>query len=255
MKDILNALKVILPGSPMEHKYYLLLGLLAALLCSLNFLTPKMVDYHLYGLVTIATIGSLFYCVTFPITDLLSECYGRAKALKAVFIMLLAQGLVIGMIVIAVKFPDSGVNTPAFNTMYGAMFLGSMGIMLGSFLDVIVVQLFDVYAFGFWKRVTRGRWLWFRNNGSTLLSVFIDQCLFTYLGLFLFTNIGQATAELIGISSTAMYWDIVVAGYILKATIAFLDTPFIYLGRKWIRASLDFKPDETWKRPIGLLKF
>lgn len=255
MKDLLNALKIVLPSSSMQNKYYLLLGLLAALLCSLNFLTPKMVDYHLYGLTVIATIGSLFYCMTFPITDLLSECYGRAKALKAVFIMLLAQGLVIIMIVIAVKFPDSGVNTPAFNQMYNAMFLGSMGIMLGSFIDVTVVQIYDIFAFDFWKRVTRGKCLFIRNNLSTLTSVFIDQCLFTYLGLFLFTNIGQMTAATIGLSVPAMYWSIVVAGYILKATIAVVDTPFVYLGRRWLRKSCDFEQDESWRHLVGQLKF
>lgn len=257
MKDILNTLRIILPKSSMEHKYYLLLGLLTALLCSLNFLTPKMIDYHLYGLTLIATVGSLFYCLTFPITDLISECYGRAKALKAVFIMLLAQGLVIIMTIVAVKVPDSGVNTQAFNEMYGIIFLGSMGIMLGSFIDVTVVQLYDVYAFGFWKRLFRGKWLIARNNLSTLMSQFLDQCLFTYLGLFLFTHVGQGIAESIGISTVAMYWSIVGAGYVVKATIAIVDTPLVYLGRRWVKASPDYAPDETWRESttVGFFKF
>lgn len=252
---MIDAIKILRPSSLMEHKYYLLLGLLSALLCSLNFLTPKMVDYHLYGLVTVASMGSLFYCLTFPITDLLSECYGKAKALKAVFIMLLAQALVILMVVVAVKFPDSGVNTPEFNVMYDSIFLGSVGIMLGSFICVTFVQIYDVFAFDFWKRVTKGKCLFIRNNLSTLVSTFIDQCLFTYLGLFLFTNIGQGIAGAIGLSVPAMYWSIVWAGYILKATIALVDTPFVYLGRRWIKKSPDYKPDETWKERVGWLSW
>lgn len=253
--DILKALRILKPSSPMEYKFYLLLGLLAALLCSLNFLTPKMVDYHLYGMMTVASIGSLFYCLTFPITDLLSECYGKAKALKAVFIMLLAQGLVILMTIAAVKFPDSGINTPEFNIMYNTVFFGSAGIMLGSFIDVAVVQIHDVLAFDFWKRVTKGKCLFIRNNLSTLVSVFIDQLLFTYLGLFLFTNIGQGIAAGIGIPVLSMYWSIVFAGFVLKATIAVIDTPFVYLGRRWIKASTDYQPDVSWKfgKKLGFL--
>ncbi|MBA7588761.1 hypothetical protein ES708_30829 [subsurface metagenome] len=63
MKDLISVFGVFRPKSAMEHKYYLLLGLLAALLCSLNFLTPKMVDYGFSGFALVATIGSLFYCL------------------------------------------------------------------------------------------------------------------------------------------------------------------------------------------------
>jgi len=125
MKDLIKAIQVGGPSSPMEQKYWLLLGLLTALLCSLNFLTPKMVDFHLYGMVVIASVATLFYCMTFPITDLISECYGKQKALRAVFIMLTAQALVILMTVVCVKFPDSGVNTTEFNVMYSSIFLES----------------------------------------------------------------------------------------------------------------------------------
>lgn len=253
--DILGVFKILSPKSTMLQKYLLLTALLTALLSGLNFLTAKMFNFYVFG--SVCSVVTIFYCVTFLFTDLISECYGRKKALQSVGIMLLAQLLVIGMVIICVKLPGGDVNSPEFLDMYGSIFFGSSGIMIGSFLTVALVQVLDVFAFDFWKRVTGGRWLFVRNNLSTIVSTFVDATLFTLLGLFVFTNVGQGIADIVGVTVVSMFWTLALSSWCVKALSAVCDTPFCYLGRKWIRASVDYKEDKSWssRKQLGYIKW
>ncbi|MFA7371624.1 MAG: queuosine precursor transporter, partial [Sphaerochaetaceae bacterium] len=94
-------------------------------------------------------------------------------------------------------------------------------IALASLVAYLVSQLHDVFAYEYWRqRRPQTRWLWLRNNASTMVSQLIDTLIFT-------------TIAFVGIYPWEVLWQIMVTTYLLKWVVAALDTPFIYLAQKW----------------------
>ncbi len=89
-------------------------------------------------------------------------------------------------------------------------------IVLASMVAYLLSQHHDVFAFHFWKRVTQGRFLWLRNNASTMVSQGIDTVLFI-------------TIAFIGVIPTNVLLNMIVAQYVIKIVIAIVDTPLCYL--------------------------
>ena len=104
-------------------------------------------------------------------------------------------------------------------------------LIFGSMTAYLVAQLLDVRLFHFWKRVTRGKHLWLRNNASTMTSQMADTIIVN--SIFLGLGLG-------------LPWDVVakiiVASYIAKLLIALADTPLIYLG-VWLVRRVAHLPD------------
>jgi uncharacterized integral membrane protein (TIGR00697 family) len=95
-------------------------------------------------------------------------------------------------------------------------------LLFGSMAAYLLAQMIDVQLFHFWKRLTRGRYLWLRNNGSTMISQLVDS--FTVNVIFLYKNptvFSGTFGDLMGI---------VFAVYVVKVMIAAADTPLCYLG-------------------------
>jgi len=92
-------------------------------------------------------------------------------------------------------------------------------LILGSMTAYLAAQLLDVKLFHFWKRVTRGRHLWLRNNASTMTSQLVDTIIVN--SIFLGLGLGLAWEVVV---------KIIVASYLAKLLIALADTPFVYLG-------------------------
>ena len=100
-------------------------------------------------------------------------------------------------------------------------------LIFASMTAYLVAQLMDNRLFHFWRRVTKGKHLWLRNNGSTWISQFFD----TVIVNSIFLGFGlQKNWDII--------WQIIVANYIFKLVLAALDTPLIYLGVGWLRRKL-----------------
>jgi len=96
---------------------------------------------------------------------------------------------------------------------------GSTSIaVLASMLAYLFAQFIDIQIYHYWKRLTKGKHLWFRNNCSTFLSQFID----TATVLLLLCLFGEIEWEL--------FLGLLFAGVAFKVIIAALDTPFLYLG-------------------------
>ncbi|MFP4400487.1 MAG: queuosine precursor transporter [Candidatus Woesearchaeota archaeon] len=97
--------------------------------------------------------------------------------------------------------------------------------MLASLTGFIIAQYHDIWAFNFWKKLTKKKHLWLRNNLSTFVSQFIDTVIFTFIAFYLVTpeyNIARM------ISMIIPYW-------LLKVLFAIIDTPLCYLGVKWLK--------------------
>ncbi len=158
------------------------------------------------------------YSVTFLLTDMLSEFYSKREAHRAVWAGFYANLILVAVIGVAVNLPPAPFweHQEAFEALFSPV----PRIVLASMVAYLVSQHFDVLAFHFWKRLTGGRHLWLRNNASTMTSQLVDTVLFITIAFY----------------GTGMPLGTMIQGqYIVKLSIAAMDTPFMYLSR-WIYA-------------------
>lgn len=161
-------------------------GLFLGTLSLLNVLgISRFVDIPLWGGLTLTVaVGTLPYPVTFLCTDLISELYGQTKANQVVWVGLLLNGWIAFILWLGGVLPgpeatdpatgeivrDAAGRLPVFFEIRNLTF----GTVTASMIAYLTAQFVDVQLFHFWKRLTQGRYLWLRNNGSTLISQLVD---------------------------------------------------------------------------------
>ena len=130
---------------------------------------------------------------------------------------------------------DAAGRLPVFFEVRALAF----GAVVASMLAYLAAQLCDVQVFHFWKRVTNGKHLWLRNNGSTLVSQLVDTgtvILVTYW-------IGGLTGVIDESRPVAGQLLVLMAtGYLFKFGFALIDTIPFYLGSRWLRRYLRYDP-------------
>ncbi len=146
------------------------------------------------------TGGELAYCLTFFATDVIAEIWGKRRAAMTVLCGLIANILILVLIRITVLLPPAPFwnGSEAFNAVVGA----TSRITVASIIAFLISQFHDVWMFHLLKGLTKGRFLWFRNNLSTALSQTIDTTIFTLLAFYgvapvLPLIIGQLTIKLL----------------------------------------------------------
>lgn len=201
----------------LAHRIYLVFA--ALFICSLvvsNLIFQKFFYWNPFGLFRFEiSVGLLPYPITFLITDAVSEIYGRRKANDLVLAGIFASVFSLGIIYIANVAPAikaSPVNDAVFSSVFGATSIA----IIASMSAYLLAQFIDVQIYHFWKRLTKGKMLWLRNNFSTVFSQFIDTL--TVLLLLCYSNI--------------IPWDkfttLLAAGFLFKVLVALLDTPLLY---------------------------
>ncbi|MBL8747154.1 MAG: queuosine precursor transporter [Phycisphaerae bacterium] len=173
------------------------------------------------------TVGMLPFPMTFLLTDLLNEYFGKKAARRTTYIAFVMGGLAFAMYAVARKAPilegiPGTATQGAFENVFGAatlMYLASLGAFLFG-------SLLDIFLFGVFKRFTGGRYVWFRATGSTVISQLFDSFLVTFFFFYVAQVLtGGESASFGFIFRTAL------TGYVLKFVIAVAMTPLIYLGR------------------------
>lgn len=102
----------------------------------------------------------------------------------------------------------------------------TLGAVAASMIAYLAAQLVDVQLFHFWKRLTRGKHLWLRNNGSTLVSQLVDT-----VAVILITHFyARALPVDTGKEIWPQLFAFIGAGYLFKLTAALVDTGPFYLG-------------------------
>ncbi len=176
----------------------------------------------IFGMET--SLGVIFYSSIFFATDVLSENYGKAEANKAVRMGFVVSIIVLVMLSMALLYlpsnrPGSAEFSSAIHNAFATIVGFSPQVIFGSLIAYIVSQSFDVWAFHKIKTITGDRWLWLRNNLSTMSSQIIDTAIFTLV----------VWAPIVGIR-TAL--GLGFAKYIFKLVIAMIDTAFIYWAKR-----------------------
>ena len=200
-----------------KDRFYLILaGIFIASLVSCNLIFQKFFTWTPFGLYTFElSVGILPYPITFLVTDLISELYGKKKADQVVVSGLIASVFVMGVVLLANYVPNtswSPVNSELFEKVFGLQ----GPAVFASMIAYLSAQFIDVRVFHFWKKLTKGKHLWLRNNGSTFVSQFVD----TAAVLILLCSAGAI--------EWSRFWPLLENGFLFKIIVALIDTPIIY---------------------------
>lgn len=169
------------------------------------------------------TLGNVLFAVTFLVTDILSECEGKKEANKSVIIGVFSSVffLVLSQSWLFYKPAESDWASESIATVFG----NTPRIILASLAVYFVSQLFDVWLYHKWWDLTekksgdKRKFLWLRNNGSTLISQLMNTFLFNFLAF-------------VGVYDLKTIVTIAFSGYIIYIFTSLLDTPALYIARK-----------------------
>ncbi|OUU20223.1 MAG: hypothetical protein CBC08_05795 [Flavobacteriaceae bacterium TMED48] len=180
------------------------------------------------------SVGILPYPISFLITDLISEIYGKKKANQVVIAGIFASFFSMGILWMANVVPALS-NSPVDDATFQTVFALSPVAVLASMMAYLGAQFVDIRLYHFWKKLTEGRMLWLRNNFSTFSSQFIDT--FSVISLL----------SLFEVLEWDLFWGLVLSGFLFKVFIAALDTPLLYLFVFLFRKKFDLKPTDELK--------
>ncbi len=199
-------------------------------------------------LVFAIAIGVLPYPMTFLCTDFISEFYGRRRANFVVFVGLLLNIWVVAIMWLGGVLPgfeqidpatheiarDAAGRLPVFFEVRALTF----GAVTASMIAYMAAQFCDVWVFHFWKRITNGRLLWVRNNGSTMVSQLVDTTAVILITHY-YAHALPINPDLPVGRQLALF---VVTGYAFKFVVAALDTIPFYLGVRYLTSYLQIDP-------------
>ena len=197
-----------------EQFYIFLSAIFIASLVTCNLIANKFVTVDLGFKVFIVSAGILPYPLTFLVTDLISELYGQKKANLVVFSGFVASMFVLLFLWLGGQFnaiPSSIVN----DDIYNSVFQNAWRIIAASMIAYLFAQFIDVRIFHFWKRLTNGKHLWLRNNGSTIASQLVDTTLVIMI-------------VFVGVWESDQIISAIIDGWLFKMLMAAIDTPIIY---------------------------
>jgi uncharacterized integral membrane protein (TIGR00697 family) len=220
-----------------DRIYLILAALFIASLVTSNLIFQKFFYWYPFQLEVFdvklfeVSVGLLPYPITFLITDILSEIYGKRKANEVVIAGIFASFFSLLIIYVSKEVPAtswSQVNNSTFIEVFGAAPLA----VLASMLAYLFAQFIDIRVYHFWKNLTKGKHLWLRNNFSTFSSQFID----TMTVLLLLCSFD--------IIDWNKFWGLLLSGVLFKMMIAALDTPLLYAAVYAFRKRFNLKVNE-----------
>ncbi len=202
-------------------------------------------------------VGVLPYPLTFLCTDLISELYGRRRANFMVTVGLVLNCFIIATIWLAQQLPSSPIDAqppwqsldlaspvalPDGSSLEGQVELFSLiyattsGAVVASMVAYIAAQYCDVYMFHFWKKLTKGKHLWLRNNGSTIISQGVDS--------FMVITVTFGAQFLAGAISSSAMLALMGSNYLFKLCVALADTLPFYFFVNYLTKYLELTEEE-----------
>ena len=232
-----------------ERVFIVLAGIFLCAMTMLNII--GITRFVQLGPMSLA-VGVLPYPLTFLVTDLISELYGRQRANFLVWTGLGLNFFILGTMWLGQALPAAAL-APPWQTIqlatevplpngssvsgaiefYQVLYYCTSGAVFASMLAYIAAQFCDVQLFHFWKRLTKGRHLWVRNNFSTLISQMVDSVMVV--------TVTFGAAFLAGQFTVAEIASLIGANYLFKMCVALADTGPFYLTTHWLRSYLQLE--------------
>ena len=181
-----------------------------------QILAAKIAIFDLGFTEVTAPAAVLIFAVTFLITDIVNEKFGRKETHRMIFIAFLTQVVMVAFIYIGTYLQPAPFwqNQQAWELIFGLV----PRITLASWITFLVSENLDAYLFALIKKLTRGNYLWIRNAGSSIISLSVDTVLFVSLAFY---------------GTGLPLWPLMVGQFLTKYLVAIIDIPFMYLNR-WV---------------------
>jgi hypothetical protein len=179
------------------------------------------------------SVGVIIWPVVFITTDIINEYFGKKGIKKISYFTILLIIYVFIIIYMSTKLTpnnywlninsvDNHGNPFNIDYAYNIIFLQSTGIIIGSIIAFLIAQILDVIVFHKLKRMTKGKFIWLRATGSTLISQFIDSFVVLFIAFYLLAPNDK-------VWSLSQIFSVGFDNYTFKFIIAILITPLIYL--------------------------
>ncbi len=214
--------------------FLILSGVFISSLVACNLIFKKFFSYYSsqtddFSLVV--SVGIIAYPVTFLATDLISELFGRRRANQVVLSGVIVSLFILGLVTIS-NHVNAIDGSPVGDELFSQVFGNTGAAITSSMLAYLIAQFIDVRIFHFWKRLTKGKMLWLRNNFSTIPSQLID----TSVVLLVLCQAGEI--------EWVNFWPYLWAGFLFKVVVALLDTPILYAVVYWAKAHFGLKENQ-----------
>jgi queuosine precursor transporter len=191
-----------------------------------NLMGTKVIPFFtIAGFQFTGSVGIFLFPLSFLVTDIMAEIWGGRAVRSLIGATVIILVIIMAVTALATVLPPAE-RFAGTNDAYNTIFRSSLRITAASIVAFTLSQTHDVWAFELWKRITRGRMLWLRNNLSTMVSQLIDTVVFMLIAFWMVGD--RFTLGYVMGSMMPPY-------YFLKVLMALLDTPFVYLGVRILR--------------------
>ncbi|MFA6410253.1 MAG: queuosine precursor transporter [Candidatus Buchananbacteria bacterium] len=201
-----------------------LINLIAAVLPAYTVFGQPFLLYNFFDVIHVS-VAILTVPIMFLVNDIISEVAGKPVAHKLINLALIVMLVTLVITVISVWLPADPSRQYFSQQAYADIFGVSLRMTVASIIAFILAQKHDVWAFNFWRKKTNGKWLWLRNNASNFSSEFVDSTVFMFIAFY-------------GLSPkfNAVYiFSLIIPYWIFKILFSLIQTPFCYLGVKWLK--------------------
>lgn len=171
--------------------------------------------------------GVVAYPFTFLATDLISELFGRKRAQMLVWVGFGMNVFMLLLMSINHWLPNS-VGVSGGLDLFEGVYQFMVGNTIASMIAYLIAQSVDVRLYHFWKRLTKGKHLWLRNNASTTVSQLVDSTAIITI-LYIAGNLDDA------IDDAGAVIILILNSYLFKFFFALFDTPLMYLGVRLLK--------------------
>ncbi|MEM9533297.1 MAG: queuosine precursor transporter [Pseudomonadota bacterium] len=246
----------LVPAELRERRERVFLVLAGIFLCAMTLLNVIGITRFIQLGPMALAVGVLPYPITFLCTDLICEIYGRRRANFLVTVGLFLNGFILLCLWLGQLLPPAATQPPwqvielagelalpsgdvvtGQIELFKLIYATTTGAVFASMMAYLAAQYCDVQLFHFWKRLTKGKHLWLRNNFSTLISQLVDAT------MVISVTFG-ATYLAGGITLNEMFV-LIGSNYLFKMTVALIDTGPFYLGTYWLRRYLKIEHPQT----------
>lgn len=202
-----------------KEKIYIILCIFFTVLIIVgNLIYQKFVYLNIFNFYILElSIGAIFYPLTFLLTDLIAEFYGKERANFCIKLAIIFNIIVVLIISLMDKLEAtnwSNVDNITFHKVFGSYHIS----FLASTFACYIAQLVDINIYLWIRKITKGKYLWIRNNFSTAISLFIDTFIvigiMSLFNIFPFDQLGQ----------------LVLNSYSFKLFFTVFSTPIFYLA-------------------------